>query len=64
MEGRRGGGGTGPVSPTVSVTTYWYHIILFIDDFNIHLHIFVCSFCSFVEHPRVDGQIYIVANII
>ena len=75
MEGTRGGGEEGrreggeeeelvQFPPTVFVTTYWYHIILLIDDFNVHLHVFVCSFCSFGEHPGEDGQIYIVVNII
>ena len=47
-----------------SVTTYWYHIILLINDFNVNLHRFVCLCCSFAEHPREDSQIYIMANII
>ena len=74
-EGRRGGGEEGrreggeeeelvQFPPTVSVTTYWYHIILLINDFNVNLHRFVCSCCSFAEHPREDSQIYIMANII
>jgi len=48
----------------VKITTYWYDLLLLINDLDVDLHILVRPLGSLVELPMQGGQVDIMPNII
>lgn len=48
----------------ILITTYWYDLLLLINDLNVDLHILVRPLGSLVELPMQGGQVDIMPNII
>lgn len=48
----------------ILITTYWYDLLLLINDLDVDLHILVRPLGSLVELPMQGGQVDIMPNIV